>query len=356
MRVFADYHHSALYESLRLLFEERLGWKLYKPIGTEWYTNGYWKLFDHPDTVKQYLSINDNTNVDPFSGNLHRHCYEEPHITTMACTYYDRLAGYNPQQALEKASVVHRGLRFEQFLDMDIDIILYSIQAHQKPFRELRNKYKPKAKLLYQIGNNGWSANEVNSMVSTSTNIPSNINGIKYHQEFRTDIFCPQNPITSKSITNVTSSMSAYSLNKLTAIEKCLPGWEIKRYGQGNPDGVVASPAQKIADIIKNAGFIWHVKEIGDGYGHNIYGSFSCGKPIVTNLSHFKGMRCMELLQDGVTCIDIDKKSPQQVAQELLNASNDYTAWSTRVHSRFKSLVDFDKEGEQLKKFLEELK
>ena len=54
MRVFADYHHSALYESLRLLFEERLDWKLYKPIGTEWYANGYWKLHTHPDLLPDH--------------------------------------------------------------------------------------------------------------------------------------------------------------------------------------------------------------------------------------------------------------------------------------------------------------
>ena len=355
MRVFADYHHSALYESLRLLFEERLGWKLYKPIGTEWYTNGYWKLHTHPDTVNQYLSINDNSNIDPFSGNLHRHCYEEPHITTIADGYYERLPAC-PKQALEETSVVHRGLRFNQFLEMDIDIILYSIQAHQAPFRKLRDKYKPNAKLIYQIGNNGWYPNEVNSMISTSAMIPSGRHGIQYHQEFRTDIFYPREPISSKSITNVTSSMSAYSKSQLNSLKQHLPEWVVKQYGQGNPDNVISSPVQIIADIIKDSGFIWHVKEIGDGYGHNIYGAFACGKPIITDLSHFRGMKCMELLQDGLTCIDIHGKTSQQIAQILTVAADNYDQWSSRVTARFKECVNFDQEAIQINKFLEELR
>lgn len=57
MKVLADHHHDDLYESLRILFEDRLGWELYRPIGTEWYTEGYWDVYNHPDTVTQYLGL-----------------------------------------------------------------------------------------------------------------------------------------------------------------------------------------------------------------------------------------------------------------------------------------------------------
>ena len=40
--VFADYHHSGLYRSFELLFEKRLGGTLFKPIGWDWWNQGYW--------------------------------------------------------------------------------------------------------------------------------------------------------------------------------------------------------------------------------------------------------------------------------------------------------------------------
>lgn len=44
MRVLADYHHHDLFESLAILFEDRLGWELYRPIGMEWFDEGYWNF------------------------------------------------------------------------------------------------------------------------------------------------------------------------------------------------------------------------------------------------------------------------------------------------------------------------
>ena len=42
IRILADFHHHALWESLRLVFEERFGWELYRPIGMDWFIEGYW--------------------------------------------------------------------------------------------------------------------------------------------------------------------------------------------------------------------------------------------------------------------------------------------------------------------------
>src|SRR3990167_1968898 len=55
--VFTDFHHAGLLNSLIMLFEGRLGGAVYRPIGTEWHEKGYWKIYDHPATVQQYLGI-----------------------------------------------------------------------------------------------------------------------------------------------------------------------------------------------------------------------------------------------------------------------------------------------------------
>src|SRR5690242_6385574 len=57
MKVLADYHHHDLWESLELLCA-RLGWDLYRPIGMDWYEQGYWNHERkwHGDAIaKQYL-------------------------------------------------------------------------------------------------------------------------------------------------------------------------------------------------------------------------------------------------------------------------------------------------------------
>jgi len=55
VRVLADYHHGALYYSFHLLFEERLGFELYRPIGYEWFKRGFWKYSRNPQVIRQYL-------------------------------------------------------------------------------------------------------------------------------------------------------------------------------------------------------------------------------------------------------------------------------------------------------------
>ena len=55
MRIFADYHHGGLYHALHILFCERMGFELYRPIGFEWAERGYWKYSENPPTIAQYL-------------------------------------------------------------------------------------------------------------------------------------------------------------------------------------------------------------------------------------------------------------------------------------------------------------
>ena len=59
MKIFADLHHSSLFTSFKLLFENRLGHRMYRPIGLEWFTEGFWKIAEpynnNIGTVKQFL-------------------------------------------------------------------------------------------------------------------------------------------------------------------------------------------------------------------------------------------------------------------------------------------------------------
>jgi hypothetical protein len=58
VRVLVDYHHHDLWESLELLFTDRFGWELLRPIGMDWFEQGYWNHERkwHGDAIaRQYL-------------------------------------------------------------------------------------------------------------------------------------------------------------------------------------------------------------------------------------------------------------------------------------------------------------
>ena len=53
--ILCDYHHGELYESLLKLFEDRLGGKVYRPIGADWHTEGWWIMGNDAGMIQQYL-------------------------------------------------------------------------------------------------------------------------------------------------------------------------------------------------------------------------------------------------------------------------------------------------------------
>ncbi len=73
--VFTDLHHESLYQSLQLLFEKRLGWRLFRPAGLDWFQKGYWRIAElynnAPDTISQFLElrgVKEFPYIPPFTG------------------------------------------------------------------------------------------------------------------------------------------------------------------------------------------------------------------------------------------------------------------------------------------------
>jgi hypothetical protein len=44
MKVLIDYHHSDLFEGHHLLFQDRFGWDVFRPIGMDWFHEEYWQF------------------------------------------------------------------------------------------------------------------------------------------------------------------------------------------------------------------------------------------------------------------------------------------------------------------------
>jgi len=334
MNVLADLHHGDLYHSLRMLFEKRLGWNLYRPIGIDWYTKGFWQYNNNLPTVKQYLDIRGE---DKDQGD-HFLCPEGPH------------------------GEVDKALTFSQFLEKDIDIVIASVREHEDTYHRLIQEHKPKAKLIRQCGNIHDVVDPQiikNIMASCClSNIPPNVNAISYHQEFDLKVFKPSFETPDNKIKNfmncVPDSRDFYLWPRYKAE---LENFDFKMFGILGDDGIIGN-VQEIADKMRDSTFIWHVKFGGDGFGHVIHNAFAVGTPIITRASYYKNCLAEPLLVDGETCIDLDKGSFEENISKIkaLACPVNNAMMRKNTYNKFKQCVDFDKEFKIITKFLENLK
>jgi hypothetical protein len=169
--ILVDFHHSSLLRSLVMLFEDRLGMNLYRPIGMEWWSEGFWGINDQSDTANQFLSINSQPidNTPPLNA-------ARPNVPGLY-TVRDPGGGSH-----------HIACTLEYFKKHKFDYIVASIPAHVPLFKKLIAEHQPDAKLIIQQGNN-WNIEYPgeNILASRSPQIyDGQSNVIYYHQEFDT--------------------------------------------------------------------------------------------------------------------------------------------------------------------------
>lgn len=333
LNVLADLHHGDLYHSLRMLFEQRLGGNLFRPIGIDWYTKGFWKYNDNLPTVKQYLQFRGNE----INKGTHWLCPEGPHNET------------------------DKALTFEQFKKHEIDIVVGSVFQHEAPYTKLVADFKPNAKFIRQAANihDVIDINIVKNIMASCLldRTPPGANVVTYHQEFNLNTYKYVPPYNSHNIKNfmncVPDSRDFYLWPKYKSE---LSEFNWKMHGILGEDGIIGS-AKEIAKAMQDSTFIWHVKFGGDGFGHVIHNAFACGRPIITRSSYYKNCLAEPLLEDGVTCIDLDKHSFDESVKLIRHFSQfeNLRKMCDSVYSRFCEYVDFNKEEPYLRKFLDNL-
>jgi hypothetical protein len=348
MKIFSDQHHLSLYNSLRLLFEERLSGKLYRPIGKEWLDEGYWRMAEiynnAPETVEQYLGVRDDYIPKDGSLPLNRVQKIEEGI------FYVWDPEYN---------YYHKAIPLSRFLNLDINIVIASIPQHIESFKKLCAIHPNKPKFIYQVGNSwnidqGYADNILASAIIP--NVPVNTNMVTYHQEFDLDIFHYGEPNQSKKVYSFINCLGTAEHYKedwelFLELEKLMPDWEFRSFGGSCRDGA-AHGAKALAEKMREAQFVFHVKRWGDGYGHIIHNAAAVGRPIITRLSDYQGKLGGSLITSSNSII-IDGLSPQQIRDKIIGSNSDEMSKST--YENFKSVVDFDKEAEEIKRFLEKL-
>lgn len=328
MNIFADFHHDALFNSFKLLFEKRLGYKVYRPIGTEWFTEGFWKIAEpynnNPGTIDQFLK--------PYS------------------TPTDGTKPLNEQ--------LDDCLTLKQFKNTNIDLVIATIPAHIQPYKRLIREYAPSAKFIYQMGNIGWHKevpwDQVDNLMASVKpfEVPDNKNVVFYRQEFDLDIFYPKYLIPENKITSFVNVLP--EPEKYEQLKAALSEYEFKAYGGSCPDGSINN-VSTIAEIMNDSKFGYHNKPFGDGFGHVINNWAACGKPVIVNMKDYKDKLAGELLEDGITCIDFDL-GVENTVNRIRNMSDlEYFDMCNNVIKRFKEVVNFEQDAENIKNFISKL-
>lgn len=350
MNVLADFHHHDLYYSLQLLFEKRLGWNLYRPIGVEWHDQGYWTYAHQADTVKQFLGLDQTFIPSDGTPALNQIDREENGIYYIRDTVHD---------SIEKA------ITLEKFSSMQFDIVIASVPDHFTAFDKLVKERNPNAKLICHFGNILWNIADYpykNIMASIAPQpVPDNYNVVFYHQEFDLNVYSYQPPKEGekyksvRSFVNCLPNIFTEDYKVYNQLKELLPDFEFKSYG-GSCDNGSLGVDRQIAREMQTAGFGFHCKTNGDGYGHVIHNWFAVGKPVITRGSDYVGKLAGDLLEDGKTCFDIERHSLEEIADTIKNMSNyRYKQMCENVRTRFELMVDFDDEFEEIKEFLDKL-
>ena len=335
LKVFASFHHQALYYSLKLLFEDRLGCELYRPIGFEWFDAGFWKIADsyaNPrDTANQYLAINNdgwipykNMNGDNYIEDGVYYCHQLSH------DYY------------------HKAITLNKFKEMKFDLIISSIPKEDKVFAELARRYQPQAKLISQCGNTFQKSDlkyVMSSVPIEGKGYALNQDVVYYHQEISRKMFYHEPPKEKK----ITSFVNCYPYPETYIKYKdSLPEFEFKYHGADCPDGAVAGE-KAIAPMMRKAMFGWHLKPWG-GLGHTAMQWALSGRPVIIRSSDTdpsnRNKETEYLWEDGVTCVDLDRGSAVEniFGIKRLASPDKILRVCQEVDRRAKDIFDYDRE------------
>ena len=337
MNIFIDFHHYAKMISLHKLFVDRFDWNMYIPSGLEWFESGYWYLFGHFSYDQMYPIAKQFLTLDSIKNMLKT---EAPNV---------------------------KFITFDDFKNNSnlFDVVIPTVPHHYTLFSKLIQDFGMRSKIIFCCGNNFYHEDPdlkgVSNILASSKGPYHFINCHKifYHQEFDLQKFKPSKSCNIKSIVNFQHCMDRK--DDFLQLEKMMPDWEFKAYGANNRDGNIPNFSDSISDEIKKFGFVWHVKETDEGYGHVIHNAFACGKPVLVDTEFMTVYydrsikNTASLLFTSDTIIDVNKMSLEDIKTELEKKANNYDYYSQKTYDKFKEVVNFDKEFDKVKLFFEHL-
>lgn len=344
MRLFCDYHHSSLLRSFVLLFNNRLGIEVFRPIGMQWFHEGFWAINDQEDTARQFLDLEQAIPADgtpPLNELVESDLPEGVHMV------------------LDPGGVsAHKACTLDFFKNNRFDYVIASIPAHVELYKKLIKLYQPGAKLILHMGNN-WSLDHYpgHNILASVAPQPVKANAIFYHQEFDLKIFRDTPVPAVRRIYSFVNVIEKTGLGWLDyqEIKRQMErlGWEMRAYGGQCPDGNMTGPVE-LASKMREAAFIFHVKPGGDGFGHIIHNAYAVGRPVITRPSHYRGQLAEQLLIPG-TFVDLDRYGMGEVKNILTRLMFDPESLESMgrlAASRFDDVVDYRLEAKKIESWL----
>ena len=180
---------------------------------------------------------------------------------------------------------------------------------------------------------------------------------VHYHQEFDLNLFSfePGNPVDPiKSFVNDLPHLKDWGL--FQRYERALPEWTWRSHGLGCRDENIR-PLSNLVKEMKASSFLFHAKSLGDGFGHIIHNIFALGRPGIIKGKWYRGRFAEALIEDGVTCLDLDRHTFQENC-DLIRAFSSpkmYSEMSKKARKRFEEVVDYDEEEKAIRQFLDRL-
>ena len=340
MRVFADFHHHALYESLRILFEDRFGWELYRPVGMEWFDQELWN-YERASwgeaVAHQYL--------DP-----------SPHDFDHG-TWIERPNKRYPRSPF-------RMVTLDQFRAQPWDIVIATLDHNEGAFAKLAAESG--ARFGIEIGNQ-WGAHDWSLKPFVFSAVkpdpwPSGIEGITLRQEFSLDQFRYEPPGSFGQIASWMQCLAegpAYTEFKQAARLAPEFDWRVYgAYGTAPTDEFAWGEFERvdlIAELMRNASVGFHAKRFSDGYGHVIHNFFAIGRPVLAWAAYYDGRWdgerriAADLFVEGVTSIDIGGRSTEYVVEKIRDLARDEDRWRRMCEEtarHFRRTVDFEAEAD----------
>ncbi len=348
MKILSDYHHADLFESLAMTLVDRFGWELYRPIGMEWLTEGFWqheyrdwftdgvKVRDKDDIPRQYLALWDDD---------------------LDCGDH-----------WERADPTHPGRTFkmvmlEQARSQGWDVVLSTLVENEAGL--CRFAHETGAHYGIQIGNqwadNQWGIAEF-GLCSTTLPFTPHKPHVFYRQEFNLSDFRFEYPPPSDLIGSWVQALpdDSAEYQRFRRLAGMAPELDIRYYGHSlhRDELWVANnlTTAQVAETMRAARAALHFKTWSDGYGHVIHNLFAVGKPVLATASYYSDKLAGPLFIDGETSFDVQTRSDAEAVEILRRLVTDddfHRRISENAARRFTEIVDFDADAEKVRGLLE---
>ena len=338
MKVLADYHHHALWESLRMLFEDRFGWELYRLYDMDWWDTGIWawerqQAWGH-DVARQYMA--------PWASDVDRG------------DHYERPDDAYPGR-------VHKMLTMAQARDLKPDFVLATLTENETGLAGFAKEIG--AKFGIQVGNqdtdNRYDLLDFALFSTTRRNYPW-VPYVTYRQEFSLADFRFEYPPSDRTFVGTwvqamaTGDSVAYDF--FLRLARALPELRFRYHGHVGPVdeywGGNVRTTTEVAEQIRSARVGLHIKTWSDGYGHTIHNLFATGKPVVATASYYGDKLAGPLFVEGVTSWDLQRHTfPESVdfIRRLTVDDELHERMSRASAARFREIVNFDAEANEIR-------